>query len=216
MKKLLAISLAFIIYSCSPVLKIQKTFQSPDVDFNHLKSSKIILGGVTSISLSEFVNTFNYEYSTTSKLNDKIFTIFCNQFALKLPNVSFDRLNSKIPEFLSGDFLPKELKSEKATEFFNDLESDYLLLVKHVDVGHTYNSYLFSSEDGVIYSGQTEKCVVSIYIEIWDVVNQQRIMDFYAGGDDSVSLFSYLAALEGAIKNSVTTAVEYIVNEGTT
>lgn len=214
MKKLVLVSLVLIICSCSPGLKIQKSYQADDIDFNHLKNSTITLGGVNSISLSEFINTFNDEYSDSTKLDNKIENDFTSQFYKLIPSVTTVKMSEKFPSFLTGELSFKENRNEEASEFFKGLQTDYLLFINNIDVGNAYNSYVYSTGGNTMATGQTENCVVNIEVELWDVMQQKRIMKFRAGGEKSVVLFSYLAALDDAIENSVITAVEYIKNDG--
>jgi len=214
MKKLLFIPVLLLVYSCSPALKIQDTYHASDIDFKNIKNSKIAIFGVNSITLTEFVNTFNDEYSDTAKLNNKILSTFSKKFKMLIPSVIPVEESEKIPALLAGEFSFKENNSEDVSKFFDGLETDYLIFVNNISVGNSYNSYMYSTGYGTFNSGATENCVVNMEIELWNVPQQKRLMKFWAGGDKPVVLFSYLSALNGAIENSVGTAVKYLKNNG--
>jgi hypothetical protein len=214
MKKLLFIPILFIVFSCSPGLRIQNTYQSGEIDFNHLHNGKIAIYGVNSITLNEFKNTFKDEYSDTAKLNDKILSTFNQEFRKLIPSVTSVEENEKIPSGLTGEFSFKEDNSREISGFFNTLQTDYLIFINNISLGNTYDSYTYSTGNGIMYSGSMENCVVSMEVELWNVQQEKRLMKFRAGGEETVFLFSYLAALNGAIENSVNSAVEFLKNNG--
>jgi hypothetical protein len=214
MRKLLIMPLIFLIFSCSSSLKIQESYHSENINFDKIKNSKISICGVSSISLDEFIKTFNDEYSDSAKLDNKIISTFSSEFKKIIPSVTPVEINEKIPAELSGEFSFKENNSEEVSEFFNSLETDYLIFVNNISVGNAYNTYFYPTSYGMMSGGQTENCVVSIEVELWDVDQQKRLMKFRAGGVDEVFFFAYLSALNGAIERSVTTAVSFINKDG--
>jgi len=216
MKKLFLIPVFFVIYSCSSALKIQDTYQARDINFKHIQNSNIAIYGVNSITLSEFMKTFRDEYSDTTRLNDKILSEFSKEFKMLIPSVSLVEKNAKVPLILTGEFSFKEDNSKEVSEFFNGLGTDYLIFINNISVGNSlvYSTYFVTSGRGIMNGGTTEQCVVNMEVELWDVHQQKRLMKFWAGGERSVVLFSFLTALNGAIDNSVETAVKYLKNDG--
>ena len=206
MKKLFLIPVFFLIYSCSSALKIQDTYQARDINFNHIQNSKIAIYGVNSITLNEFVNTFRDEYADTARLNQKIFSTFSKKLNEYMPSVTLVEENKKVPSVLSEDLLFKE----------NNPQTDYLIFINNISVGNSlvYSTYFVTSGSGIMNGGSIEQCSVNMDVELWDVQKQQRLMEFQAGGERSVVLFSFLIALNGAIDNSVETAVKYLKNNG--
>ena len=216
MKKLFLIPVFFVIYSCSSALKIQDTYQARDINFNHIQNSKIAIYGVNSITLNEFVNTFRDEYADTARLNQKIFSTFSKKLNEYMPSVTLVEENKKVPSVLTEDLLFKENNPEMISEFFNKLHTDYLIFINNISVGNSlvYSTYFVTSGSGIMNGGSIEQCSVNMDVELWDVQKQQRLMEFQAGGERSVVLFSFLIALNGAIDNSVETAVKYLKNNG--
>jgi len=216
MKKLFFIPVLFIICSCSSELLIKDTYHARGIDFNRVQNSNIAIYGVNSITLSEFMKTFRDEYSDTTRLNDKILSEFSKEFKMLIPSVSLVEKNAKVPLILTGEFSFKEDNSKEVSEFFNGLGTDYLIFINNISVGNSlvYSTYFVTSGQGIMNGGTTEQCVVNMEVELWDVHQQKRLMNFWAGGERSVVLFSFLTALNGAIDNSVETAVKYLKNDG--
>ena len=214
MKKLAILPMIFLIFSCSSALKIQESYRAHRINFTKIKKSEIAICGVSSVSLDEFTKTFTDEYSNSGKLDNKIISTFSREFKILIPSVTPVEIYEKIPAALSGEFSFKENSTEEVSDFFNSLETDYLIFVNNISVGNAYNEYFYPTSYSMMSRGQNESCVVSIEVELWDVVQQKRLMKFRAGGVDEVLFFAYLSALNGAIERSVATAISFINNNG--
>jgi hypothetical protein len=214
MRKLSIVLLTFFVYSCSSSLNVQESFRSENIDFKHIRNSKITIYGVNSISLSEFEHNTNYEYSDTAKLNNKIVTTVCDQFKNLIPSVTPVEISETIPSFFNPEFSFKNNRSEEASAFFNNLGTEYLIFVDKINAVKTQLNYTFTTRSGALVTSNEELCELNIEVELWDVIQQERIMKFNAAGEETVTHHSYIAALDGAIEKSVNTAVMYIKNDG--
>ena len=212
MRRLFFLPILFIISSCSSNLLVKDSYRSRDIDFNRVKKSKIAIYGVSSITLNEFVKTFRDEYYNTTKLNNKILSTFNKEFNELIPSVTLIEKNEKVPSFLTGEFSIKENNSKEVSKFFNGLGTDYLVFINNISVGNP--SYFLTRGKSIMSGELAEQCVVNMEIELWDVQHQKRLMKFRAGGKRTFVVFSLLDALNGALENSVETAVMYLKNNG--
>jgi hypothetical protein len=212
MKKLFFVPILFVFCSCSSSLLIKDTYRAGDIDFNSVKKSKIAIYGVNSLTVNEFVKTFRDEYYNTTKLNNKILSTFNKEFNELIPSVTSIEKNEKVPSFLTGEFSFKENNSKEVSKFFNGLGTDHLVFINNFSVGNP--SYFLTRGNSIMSGELAEQCVVSMEVELWDVKHQKRLMKYQAGGERTVVLFSLLTALNGAIENSVDTAVRYLKNNG--
>ena len=158
------------------------------------------------------MKTFRDEYYNTTKLNNKILSIFNKEFSELIPSVTLVEKNEKVPSFLTGEFSIKENNSKEVSKFFNGLGTDYLVFIDNISIGNP--SYFLTRGNSIMSGELAEQCVVNMEIELWDVQHQKRLMKFRAGGKRTFVLFSLLTALNGAIENSVDTAVRYLKNNG--
>src|SRR5210317_1658144 len=108
MKKLLIVLIVILCAGCTKSIRIQESFKSDNYDFSLMQSSNIKFGGTTKIFLKEFVDTFNDEYSDTTKLNDKLYTVFADEFGKQMPQVSLTKFENEIPKELLGELSFKE------------------------------------------------------------------------------------------------------------
>ena len=214
MNKILIFLFAISISACSFVTNIQESFKSEDSDFTLLLNSKINFAGTEKISLKEFVKTFNDEYSDKSKLNNKLFELFSKEFRIQIPGIKFSRLESQIPQVIQGDISSKNGNKALLDSFFDTLDSDYLIFIKSIEINNAYeNLQYYNAATSTMSGSSSEKCIVFMEVELWDVANQRCLLRFKGIGRDTVILFSYLSSLNGAIKNAVAHSVEYIKNE---
>ena len=214
MGKLPVVMLLFFVYSCSSSLNVQESFRSEKINFNHLRNSKITIYGVNNISLSEIEHNINYEYSDTAKLNNKIVTTVCDQFKNLIPSVTPIEMSEKVPSFFTPEFSLKNNKSEEASAFFNNLGTEYLMFVDTISAVKTQLNYTFTTRSGALVTSNEEVCELNIEVELWDVIQKERIMKFSAAAEETVTNHSYIAAFDGAIEKTVNTAVMYIKNGG--
>lgn len=211
MNKILIFLYVISISACSSVTNIQESFKSKDFNFTLLYNSKIKFAGTEKIYLKEFVKTFNDEYSDTSKLNNKLYDLFSQDFKSQIPCAKLSRLKSKVPSILKGDLSFKNYSKALVDSFFNKLDSDYLIFINNIEINNAYeNLHYYNAATSTMSGSSLENCIVSMEIECWDVANQKRLLRFKGLGRDTVVLFSYLRSLNGAIRNAVAHSVEYI------
>jgi len=214
MNKILILLFVLTFSAFSSVKNIQESFKSEDSDFTLLYNSKIKFGGTDKIYLKEFVKTFNDEYSDKSKLNNKLFELFSKEFKIHTPGIKFLRLESQIPQVIKGDISSKNGNKTLLDSFFDTLDSDYLIFIKSIEINNAYeNLSYYNAATSTMSGSSSEKCIVFMEVELWDVANQRCLLTFKGIGRDTVILFSYLSSLNGAIKNAVAHSVEYIKNE---
>lgn len=216
MKKLLIILIVILISGCTKGIRIQESFKSENYDFSSIQSSKIKFGGTTKIFLKEFVDTFNDEYSDTTKLNDKLYTVFSNEFGKQMPQASLARLETEIPKELLGELSFKESNLESVNLFFSNLDSDFFLFINNIEISNSYQTNQFyNANTHTTSTSSTENCQVSIEVECWDVDKQKRILRFKSLGSDSVVFFTFLKSLNNAIGEAIKNSVTFIKNGGT-
>jgi hypothetical protein len=211
MNKILIFLCVISISACSSVTNIQESFKSEDSEFNLLLNSKIKFAGTEKIYLKEFVKTFSDEYSDTSKLNNKLYDLFLKEFKTQIPGIKFSRSESQTSQILQDELSFRNYNKALPDSFFNKLDSDYLIFIKSIEINNAYENLQFYNAATSSMSGSSsEKCIVLMEVELWDVANKKRLLRFKGIGRDTVFLFSYLNSLNGAIQNAVAHSVEYI------
>jgi len=216
MKKLLIVLIVILFAGCTKSIRIQESFRSDNYDFGLMESSKIKFGGTTKIFLKEFVDTFNDEYSDTTKLNDKLYTVFTDEFSKQMPQVNLAKLETEIPKELLGELSFKESNLEAVNLFFTNLDAEFLIFINNIEIGNSYqtNQY-FNANTNTTSTSTTEYCQIAIEVECWDVDKQKRILRFKGLGSDSVVFFTFLKSLNNAIDEAIKNSVTYIKNGGT-
>jgi hypothetical protein len=215
MKKISFLLLAVTLTACSAGIKYQESFVSKDLSFTNLKNSTVTVFGASNIILTEFKKTFAEEYSDTTILNNKIIMDFKTQFSKQIPNVKLKEGQGKIPGAFVGEFSFNENNTSLVNDFFNNLNSDYLIFVNTLDIGNAYNTYTnFNPATNMSSTSSTEECKVATDIECWDVKNQKRIFKVKSYGSSTVILFTFLTSLNSAISEAIENGVMYIANDG--
>jgi len=214
MKIFFAVLLLIFLCACSSSRNVQESFRSETIDFNSIQNSKITICGVNNISLGDFEYYTNYEYSDTAKLNNKILTTICDQFKTLIPSVISVEMGESIPSFLTDQFSSNDYTSEETSSFFNNLGTDYLMLVDSLNVSKVQNSHRFETRSGAIMTTFEEICEVNIEVELWDAIRQERINIFKAAADETINNHEYFEALDAAIDKTVSAAVMFIKNGG--
>jgi hypothetical protein len=215
MKKIFLFLLVVTLTGCSAGIKYQESFLSKDLSFTNIKNSTVTVFGASNIILTEFKKTFADEYSDTTKLNNKIITDFKTEFANQIPSVKIKSGQGKIPEALVGEFSFKDNNTSLINDFFNNLNSDYLIFVNTLDIGNDYNNYTnFNPSTNMSSTYSTEDCKVAADIECWDVKNQKRIFKVKSYGSSTVVLYTFLASLNSAISEAIENGVKYIADNG--
>ena len=211
MKKLLLLIVsAILLSSCTHTITITELYKQDNIDFNKIKEAKITFAGTKNISLREFKKTFNDEYSDTTKLDKYIYNSFVNLFALNMPKAQILLADRKIPAELFGEVSFKTANINNVKNYFENCKSDYLLIIKNIDIANMYVSY----STGKSFSS-IEYCLIKLEFEYWDVLNQKKIITATAPGMCAVGLFNYLETLNGAIDDAVKNATTYISENGT-
>ena len=117
------------------------------------------------------MKTFRDEYYNTTKLNNKILSIFNKEFSELIPSVTLVEKNEKVPSFLTGEFSIKENNSKEVSKFFNGLGTDYLVFIDNISIGNP--SYFLTRGNSIMSGELAEQCVVNMEVELWDVQHQK-------------------------------------------
>ena len=214
MKKFFPVLLLIFFCACSSSRNVQESFRSDTIDFNSIQNSKITVCGVSNISLGDFGYYTSNEYSDTSKLNSKILSTICEKFNTLIPSVISVEMDGSIPSFLTNEYSSNNYTSEETSAFFNNLGTDYLMLIDSLNVSKVQNSHRFEMRSGAFMTTFEEICEVNIEVELWDAMRQEKIIVFKAAADESINEHKYFEALDAAIDKTVNDAVMFIKNDG--
>ena len=216
MKKTAFFLLILVLSSCSPMIKISDVYKTRNIKSDELKNNKISFWGAKTINIKAYENTFADEYSDTTKLNSHLLNRFVHELGLQgLSEIKISEEKGEFPEELkvdTSDIRP----NPKILQFFDEQESDYLIVINHITISELNIHNMRYFENGVMMGGgYSENCYAAINFSLWEVSNRTRLIKATAHGKSSVTFFAYLSALNDAINQSVQNIVGYIANDFT-
>lgn len=214
MKIIVSLLIILLSSSCTSHIRIKQTFKSKDADTSNMRTSSYTVYGTSSISLTDFISTYNDDYANDDAFNKKMMSYLENKMRIKFKkNVQLGK--GELPDYLRGEDSFSSSNRDDVPTFLEQLDTDYLIFLKMITIGSEYTtSTSFDPNTGMSSSNTSEDCIVTLYTEMWDIKGQRKVLEFESIGRSTVFLFAYSTALENSMKNAADNLSKYLYSGG--
>lgn len=176
---------------------INELSRYPASSFNQINNKTATIIGFDDVIFQDYENTFNKMYPERIDFID----YFTNMFSEKLKTEGTFKFtnyniiqNKNKPEIIAIDSI------------YTHTNSDYLISITNIEFSSRVNTVFHPNN----VAQTIETCVLKARYKVYDIKEQVIVLDYVSTGEKTVNFFSYKAALEKAIEESINHSVSYI------
>ncbi|MCU0608767.1 MAG: hypothetical protein MUF22_03235 [Chitinispirillaceae bacterium] len=221
LKAILSAVSVLIMIGCSPTVLINSEFQDSAFQFGSIgDKSAVKLFVADNVTLKEFKHAFRNEYETSQQFA----SLLKAEIAEALKDILGCAVNlggnpQAASALLSGGYDQASIDAVQA--LFAETSEPYLLIVKSVEIANSVSNSgasVMVGSGGMMVGGGggSEKCIVTIHAELWNVKEKKRVLSYSAMGQSTVFMIAFRTALKEAVSNAVTHMVDYLIDGRTT
>lgn len=209
LKITIAIALSILLFDSCGTTYIKEIIKSPEFSTGENTTAYLVV--FDDVTQKGFKRTFKKKYDSTvdftldysNALDSKL------QFEKVFPRMLFYNSRNKH----NRNIYPKTANRKVVLDsILNNCRCNYLICLDKIKIKskHTY-SMGFNGANSHMSSGSSqEHCEIESLISIYKPKTKKKIMEFETKGSGAVYFFSYKAAFDESIDNSVSNAVEYL------
>ncbi len=198
LSKLLVLVLSvYSLVSCAPIRHYISDIEKSE-DISQLKSKQAVITASDDVLLSDFVNTFNKNFTSKIEFSEK----FIYEFKRKL-NGSVLFSNVEIGGINTFDLLKESS------------HTDYLIYLSDFEVLNRVEwrqsaAPLGPNNFGMNHTTTVEYCVINVDVNVYDLKSKRRVHKFTAIGESSVFLFDFKKTFKKAKERAITHIINYL------
>lgn len=199
-----ALFLSCLLLGCAPSIKIVSEFQDVSYSVGQISAqSKVRLYMAESVNVMEFKKSYDKEYNSDQQFFQTVQTQTVDSMKSILGCTVSLNTNLQVSAALTGTQTPAEMEA-----VFSSASEDFLLFVKGIEISNKRSSVVMTAGGGM--GGNSEKCVVTMHAELWNVKEKKKVLAYAAVGQSEVSMFSYVTALKEAVGDAVGNMIMYL------
>jgi hypothetical protein len=219
---LLPILLANLAFSGTEYVSVN--YQNEKFAIEDIRKSKTAWTVAAKIQVNEFIQTFQKRFGGNDSCWSYVKSSLKVSIAKELPGLKLSEGPAAFPSTAGIDDFNVEATGQinnpaitKALDsIFQSGNPKFFLYIHDITIDNINGADSHGNRAGLkigsgsISGGNTEKCIVAMEVEIWDVQKHLRRMTLTSYGEGSMLLSSFKGTLDNALNGSIGHLVEYL------
>jgi hypothetical protein len=210
----IAVSCFFLAFNgCVMTQKITRGYQDPLFSFGQIRTGTTVRIMVAdNVDLRDFSNAFEREYRDDSAFRSTLSRQIADSLKTILGCSALVADSPQDAEILADAGIDKAAVS-RIQELLSDAREDYFFVVNTATIANrkVVNTPMPSPEPGPrIPGGTSETAMVTLHVDLWNVREKKKVLQYAALGESGVTMFMYGTALKNAVNQAVANMVRYL------